>query len=186
MHHIWTAATICNHFISLGNQEPTGSICRKTRSQKSRDAVPFTICKWSMAMRNMLFLQVDVCSLSDLVPVTGTRWTLTNKCHRHRLKRNDFFAAMINNAKHPTTHDQRNFTTKKASTLNLLSGTNNSKLGMHRISGRISRPFLISGIRPAGYLSGKAGYRISGYCLAHPIIYFVFLHIMLEKNSHTN
>jgi hypothetical protein len=45
-----------------------------------------------------------------------------------------------------------------------------SSLGMHRISGRIIRPFLISGIRPdtklvsriSGQISGKAGYRISG------------------------
>jgi hypothetical protein len=39
-------------------------------------------------------------------------------------------------------------------------------LGMHRISGRIIRPFLISGIRPdtklVSRISGKAGYRISG------------------------
>jgi hypothetical protein len=39
---------------------------------------------------------------------------------------------------------------------------------------------------PAGYhlpcrISGKAGYRISGYCLADPIINLVFLHIRLQK-----
>jgi hypothetical protein len=64
------------------------------------------------------------------------------------------------------------------------------KVGMHRISGRIIRPFLISGIRPDTRLScrisGKAGYRISGRisgkCLADPIIYLVFLQIRQEKN----
>jgi hypothetical protein len=77
----------------------------------------------------------------------------------------------------------------KSSTVNscINAGTGSSYLGMHRISGRIIRPFLISGtrIRPDTRLpcriSGKAGYRISGYCLADPIIYLVFLQIRQEK-----
>jgi hypothetical protein len=65
-------------------------------------------------------------------------------------------------------------------------------LEMHQISGRIIRPFLISCIRPDTKLpcriSGKAGYRmsgrISGYCLADPIIYLIFLHIRQKKFTH--
>jgi uncharacterized protein YmfQ (DUF2313 family) len=63
---------------------------------------------------------------------------------------------------------------------------------MHLISGqpdiRPDNPAFFYIRYPAGYqitltdtVSSKAGYRISGYCLADPIIYLVFLHIRLQK-----
>jgi hypothetical protein len=60
-----------------------------------------------------------------------------------------------------------------------------SIVGMHRISGRIIRPFLISCIRPdtklVSRISGKALYRISGYCIAGVINSLFFLQIRQEK-----
>jgi hypothetical protein len=57
-------------------------------------------------------------------------------------------------------------------------------VGMHRISGRIMRPFLypVSGrnqIDLPDIREGRRPYRISGQCLADPIIYF--LQIRREK-----
>jgi hypothetical protein len=62
-------------------------------------------------------------------------------------------------------------------------------LGMHRISGRPDNPAFFDIRYPAGYqialpdIRPDTGYRISGLCLADPIIYLAFLQIRHIKMS---